>query len=597
MNSEGLSKKLALLFLGVAILFMAALGLLHFEAGMMSISNNREESIRKLSERLVLTLRQPIYEFAEGTVKALVTAEFQDSEIEGIFIWTANRERLILGMSRKDGSVYESSMPPSGKHIVSESFTIESGHLSAISAPIARFEIYLNRNYRIGMLYKELFFRLAELAIVLLILTLVLIYVTGKFIVNPIDVIKEKVDLYGKGEDTGLIRQDVLFKDREISGAFTEIKSLAGSVSNMAVKIEERQKQIKESEERFRTLSEQSELGTIIVQDKEIKYVNEGFCRMSGYSEKELKEMKNFGFIRIIDEMYRNLVIEQFEKRMRKAPDALQNYQVKVNKKDGTAAWATIYGKLIQYNGSAADMISIVDISGLKTVQEDLQKSNEELEKFAYVASHDMKEPLRTISVYTQLLNKKMNEASAAELNEYIGFISEGTERMRLLIEDLLAYSRIEHKEKEYAVFSSAEACKEAAGSLKAQADAKKASIKIGPLPDIKADRIQIGILLQNLISNALKFTEEGKAPEIEITAEQQSGRHIFCVKDNGIGIEPKYFDKIFAIFERLHSREKYEGTGVGLAICKKIVERHGGRIWVVSEAGKGAAFYFSNPS
>jgi len=245
MNSEGLSKKLALLFLGVAILFMAALGLLHFEAGMMSISNNREESIRKLSERLVLTLRQPIYEFAEGTVKALVTAEFQDSEIEGIFIWTANRERLILGMSRKDGSVYESSMPPSGKHIVSESFTIESGHLSAISAPIARFEIYLNRNYRIGMLYKELFFRLAELAIVLLILTLVLIYVTGKFIVNPIDVIKEKVDLYGKGEDTGLIRQDVLFKDREISGAFTEIKSLAGSVSNMAVKIEERQKQIK----------------------------------------------------------------------------------------------------------------------------------------------------------------------------------------------------------------------------------------------------------------------------------------------------------------------------------------------------------------
>jgi len=597
MNSEGLSKKLALLFLGVAILFMAALGLLHFEAGMMSISNNREESIRKLSERLVLTLRQPIYEFAEGTVKALVTAEFQDSEIEGIFIWTANRERLILGMSRKDGSVYESSMPPSGKHIVSESFTIESGHLSAISAPIARFEIYLNRNYRIGMLYKELFFRLAELAIVLLILTLVLIYVTGKFIVNPIDVIKEKVDLYGKGEDTGLIRQDVLFKDREISGAFTEIKSLAGSVSNMAVKIEERQKQIKESEERFRTLSEQSELGTIIVQDKEIKYVNEGFCRMSGYSEKELKEMKNFGFIRIIDEMYRNLVIEQFEKRMRKAPDALQNYQVKVNKKDGTAAWATIYGKLIQYNGSAADMISIVDISGLKTVQEDLQKSNEELEKFAYVASHDMKEPLRTISVYTQLLNKKMNEASAAELNEYIGFISEGTERMRLLIEDLLAYSRIEHKEKEYAVFSSAEACKEAAGSLKAQADAKKASIKIGPLPDIKADRIQIGILLQNLISNALKFTEEGKAPEIEITAEQQSGRHIFCVKDNGIGIEPKYFDKIFAIFERLHSREKYEGTGVGLAICKKIVERHGGRIWVVSEAGKGAAFYFSIPS
>ncbi len=227
---------------------------------------------------------------------------------------------------------------------------------------------------------------------------------------------------------------------------------------------------------------------------------------------------------------------------------------------------------------------------------QELLRSNAELEQFAYVASHDLQEPLRMITGYTQLLLKRYRGQLDANAQEYIGFAVDGAKRMQGLIQDLLAYSRVATRGEEFTDCAVAEVLDGALASLRAAIEESGATISHDPLPTVQADQRQMGQLLQNLIGNALKY-RNGQAPRVHIGCQRDNGAWRFAVRDNGIGIDPQYADKIFVIFQRLHTREEYEGTGIGLAVCKKIVERHGGKIWLESEVGKGANFYFSIPA
>jgi len=231
----------------------------------------------------------------------------------------------------------------------------------------------------------------------------------------------------------------------------------------------------------------------------------------------------------------------------------------------------------------------------LKQTMEDLRRSNQDLEQFAYVASHDLQEPLRMVSSFTQLLEKKYKDQLDDEGREFIKFAVDGANRMRRLINDLLAYSRVRTRGKEMEPTDSHSALGEALANLSSMVQESGAIITNDDLPVVKADKSQLIQLFQNLISNAIKFCSED-VPHIHISAEKQDNEWLFSVKDNGIGIEPQYYDKIFEIFKRLQRDEKYPGTGIGLAICKRIVERHNGRIWVESEPGKGSVFYFTIP-
>jgi signal transduction histidine kinase len=225
----------------------------------------------------------------------------------------------------------------------------------------------------------------------------------------------------------------------------------------------------------------------------------------------------------------------------------------------------------------------------------DLIRSNSELQQFAYVASHDLQEPLRMVTNYTQLLVNHSLVKSAQEAEEFVSYILEGTSRMQHLIEDLLSYAKIDRVEQRPEEVCLNQVMKEVLENLKASAENAHARITFDSLPTVHTNKIQMVQLFQNLISNALKF--HGKEdPHIHISAAQKNSRWEFAVQDNGIGIEPQYREKIFAIFQRLHSRSEYPGTGIGLAICKKIVETNEGHIWVDSEAGKGSTFYFSLP-
>jgi PAS domain S-box-containing protein len=227
---------------------------------------------------------------------------------------------------------------------------------------------------------------------------------------------------------------------------------------------------------------------------------------------------------------------------------------------------------------------------------DELARSNIELEQFAYIASHDLQEPLRTIGSFTQLLARRYSGQLNASADEFIAFIVDGVTRMQALINDLLAYSLVGSRGTFFQSTNSEAVIERALANLKQLIDEAGAAVSREPLPAVWADDTQLGQLFQNLIANAIKY--RGAAPpRIHIAARRQSAEWVFCIRDNGIGFDPQHAERIFVIFQRLHTKDKYDGTGIGLAICKKIVEGHAGRIWAESEPGRGSRFYFTIPA
>ena len=227
---------------------------------------------------------------------------------------------------------------------------------------------------------------------------------------------------------------------------------------------------------------------------------------------------------------------------------------------------------------------------------EALQRSNEDLQQFAYVVSHDLKEPLRMVGSYTELLRRKYQGRLEGDADEYINFAVDGVRRMQALINDLLEYSRAgEEQDKQPEVVDANEALETVLLDLQPRIEEAGATVTRDPLPPVVTHRIWLTQILQNLVGNALKYRSE-RPPQVHVGAKQGAAETVFFVRDNGIGIDPKYRDQVFGIFKRLHGHE-FEGTGIGLAMCKKIVDRAGGRIWVESKAGEGSTFFFTLPA
>jgi len=371
-------------------------------------------------------------------------------------------------------------------------------------------------------------------------------------------------------------------------------------------KIKEQEKSIKnsekalvESEEKFRAVYESSPMGILIsIKPGIIVDANPAFAEMVGYSEEDLKGKNVLDIThpsdvdhsrKLLDRIYANEI----------------NYYIiekKYVRNDGISFWGKAVVSVMSHIDDEVITVSIVENIEKKKITEqaleqknnELTQINQELEHFAYVASHDLQEPLRTITSFIQILERRYTSQLDEDAQQFMGFVVDGAKRMQSLIHDLLEYSRINRFNTGYEKVDLNEIFNIVSRVLKEKIESNDALVIAENLPMVYGNRIQLTQVFQNLIDNAIKFKAKKRKPEIVISLNDLKDKWELVFRDNGIGISQEYFQRIFVIFQRLHTLEEYTGTGIGLAICKKIIERHGGEIWVESKTGKGTAFHLT---
>ncbi|MGH9552303.1 MAG: PAS domain-containing sensor histidine kinase, partial [Terriglobales bacterium] len=376
---------------------------------------------------------------------------------------------------------------------------------------------------------------------------------------------------------------------------------VTAAIRNISVR-KAAEKHLAQMEARYRGLLEAAPDAMVVVnQSGEIVLLNVQAEKKFGYRRDEL-----------VGQKVKNIIPEGFAERLvadalRSAEDALAQQigtgiELTARRKDGSEFPIEIMLSPLESAEGILVTAAVRDISTRQNAEvhllrkmEELNRSNEELGQFAYIASHDLQEPLRMVASYTQLLSRRYKGKLDADADEFIAFAVDGASRMQRLIQDLLAYSRVGTKGRNLLDTSSEEALQRALINLRGALEQSHAQVTHDPLPPVLADETQLIQLFQNLVGNAIKYQSPGAVPQVHISVSASGeDRWMFAVKDNGLGIDAQYFERIFGMFQRLHKREEYAGTGIGLAICKKIVERHGGSISVESQPGQGSTFRFA---
>ncbi|MDZ7843464.1 MAG: ATP-binding protein [Anaerolineales bacterium] len=369
------------------------------------------------------------------------------------------------------------------------------------------------------------------------------------------------------------------------------------SIMDITSRVEAQQAILREKEFSEHIINSIPGIFYVFSPEGEFERWNENFSEVSEYTDAEIGllhpvELFEGGEQQLIEERIR----ETFE---RGSSTVIANFKSKSGKKTPfllTGVRAEIEGRLLLI-GTGVDISNRVAAEkAFEQKARELARSNQDLEQFAYVASHDLQEPLRMVASYLQLLERRYGNTLEGDAREFMAYAVDGATRMKHLINDLLAYSRVGIRGGSYSRIDLNQVLGKVHSNLVELIEETNAVITHGELPVVPADETQITQLFQNLISNAIKFRKEGVSPVIQIFSRLRNGGWEIAVQDNGIGFDPKYTDRVFVLFQRLHNQEEYEGTGIGLAISKRIVERHGGKIWVDSEVGRGTTFTFTLP-
>ena len=388
---------------------------------------------------------------------------------------------------------------------------------------------------------------------------------------------------------------------KNVDGEVTGISSIVRDITER----KKAEKALIESEEKLNTTIESSP-DSIIASDLDLNITSCNRATVNMYEASSSEELIGLNAMELIDPKDRQKLIESTKiALMEKKSVTLELNSITMNTKKVFPV--EISGNSIRNaEGYPIGFVAITkDITERKNAEKEreiligeLERSNKELQQFAYIASHDLQEPLRTISSFTQLLARRYKGQIDKDADEFIDFIVDGTNRMQAMIKDLLQYSRVQTRGEEFKPTDVQDALDKALFNLKITIDENNAEITHDKLPVVIADEKQLIQLFQNLIGNAIKFRKQDEVPKIHVLSkkDEENNEYILGVSDNGIGMDQQYAGRIFELFQRLHTRDEYKGTGIGLAVAKKIVERHGGKIWVESEPGIGSTFYFTLP-
>ncbi|MCF7918551.1 MAG: PAS domain S-box protein [Candidatus Cloacimonetes bacterium] len=450
----------------------------------------------------------------------------------------------------------------------------------------------------------ELYHNINKFVLMLLLLLIVLVIILyliasrlEKIISTPILNLAKATKMISEGE--GYLLKVQKKGNDEIGILIDGFNNMMDQIQEKAQERDKALESLRESENKFRALFESDLIGTHFWDATgEITEANDEFLKIVGYTREDLTS----GVLRWRDltppeyTESDNLKLKELEEKAAVTPFEKEYFH-----KDGRRV-PIILGAATFPGSTVSGVAFILDITErkeaerrIKLFNEELQRSNKELEQFAYVASHDLQEPLRMISSYTQLLERRYGDRLDQDAKDFIGYAVDGAVRMQRLINDLLSYSRVTTRGKPFEEIDSHIILGLAIANLQQAISEAGAIVTNDDLPVIMADESQLVRVFQNIIDNAIKF-HGNETPRIHVSAKEDDNEWVFSISDNGLGIDKQFHDRIFVIFQRLHGRDEYPGTGIGLAICKRIIQRQEGKIWFESEVGKGTTFYFTIP-
>lgn len=387
----------------------------------------------------------------------------------------------------------------------------------------------------------------------------------------------------------------------DISLTISPVKNAQGVIigaSKIARDITERKRiesALMESEARFRQLADtMPQMVWTARPDGHVDYYNERWYKFTGFSHGPSADA-------IWESILHPDDLERARETWHAAVDSGKPYNIEHRFLDRQEKrWRWFVGRAVPVRDAAGEVVrwfgTYTDIDEQKGVEDELRRANEDLKQFAFSASHDLQEPLRTVKIYSELLTRRYADKLDGDALKFMQFLRSGATRMETLVRDLLAYTQVATFDAPLEVVDANEAMKAALANLSGAIADSGAQITTGPLPALPVNGTHLQQLFQNLIGNAIKYRSPERSPAVHLGAERQNGYWVFSVVDNGIGIDPKYKENIFGLFKRLHSSDEYSGTGIGLAICQRIVDRYHGRIWVESEPGQGSTFRFTLP-
>ena len=433
-----------------------------------------------------------------------------------------------------------------------------------------------------------------------------------RFIVKPIEpqifltTIREVIKEYEKG---ALMAKESLIKDEELYLAEYS-KRLIQKLEKKMLDLEIANKTLAESEKKYRILVENAGEAILVAQEGMLKFVNPRATEMIGYAPEELTSRPFTEFIHLDD---RALVMERYTQRLQ-GSTIPATYAFRIIHRSGDMRWVELNTALIEWQGKPATLNFLTDITERKRAEEEIRRLNEsleqrvqertaqleaankEMEAFTYSVSHDLRAPLRAVDGYTQILLEKHASHLNDDAQSICGNIREGAQRMGRLIDDLLAFSRLGRAEMQASTIDMHGLANSVFFELTTPESRESIDFRLQPLPRAEGDPTMVRQIWMNLISNALKFSSKRERPFIEVGWQEGTKETIYSIRDNGAGFDKQYVHRLFGVFERLHSTREFEGTGVGLAIVRRIVHRHGGRTWAEGETDKGATFYFTMP-